>query len=135
MKKSTNQASSYKTSFCSTAVFKNGASVSDYFAFTIGKYTNERTKSLKISTVSSWSRQLAILNTPIFSSVLLCSPFALFWECHNWSAAPISACLRRGPRGYFLTELTFYQKLYITQKILFIKLVRGHCSWSGVFHL
>jgi len=29
---------------------------------------------------------------------------ALSSECHEWSAAPISACLRRGPIGYFRNE-------------------------------
>jgi len=28
----------------------------------------------------------------------------LLSECHEWSAAPISACLRRGPRSYFRSE-------------------------------
>jgi len=39
-----------------------------------------------------------------FGFVIALSVFVFLSECHEWSAAPISACLRREPCGYLRSE-------------------------------
>jgi len=46
---------------------------------------------------------LNIFQVQCRSSVLFVLTFSI-WEDHKWSAAPIPACLRRGPRGSFHSE-------------------------------
>ena len=52
------------------------------------------------------------------SSISLYSISVLFLVCHGWSAAPVFACLRRGPRGCFHSECYIGRDLMV------------HCAWT-----
>jgi len=66
----------------------------------------------------------------------LYSVFELLSECHEWSAAPISAYLRRGPLGYFRGEFicTGGESIATTLVKLFLAFMthqRRARGWTG----
>jgi len=55
----------------------------------------------KTNRISLWKKCGILVSLNSVSFILGFCPLS---DCHEWSPAPISACLRHGPRSYFCSE-------------------------------